>query len=67
LNAAGAVLDVKFYLNGDQEQQSQYEAAALMALHGLDLDSREENGNRWSVRWSTSKDSGKIKHILLQW
>ncbi|KAJ7761455.1 hypothetical protein B0H14DRAFT_2973119, partial [Mycena olivaceomarginata] len=59
LNTSDAILDAKFYVNGDQEQQSQYVAAALMALHGLDLASREANGNRWSVRWSTSKDGGK--------
>ncbi|KAJ7744374.1 hypothetical protein B0H16DRAFT_1322160 [Mycena metata] len=67
LNASDAGLDTKFYVNGDQEQQSQYEAAALMASHGLDLDSREDNGNRWSVKWSTSKDGGKTKRVLLQW
>jgi hypothetical protein len=67
LNASDAILDAKFYVNGDQEQQSQYAAAALMASHGLDLDSREANGNRWSVRWSTSKDGGKTKRVLLQW
>ncbi|KAK7041326.1 hypothetical protein R3P38DRAFT_2768661 [Favolaschia claudopus] len=52
--SAGQCTDTKFYVNGHQEQQSQYEAAALMASHGLDLDSREDNGNRWSVRWSTN-------------
>ncbi|KAF7348406.1 hypothetical protein MSAN_01794600 [Mycena sanguinolenta] len=66
LNAAGACLDNKFYVHGDQEQQSQYEAAALMASHGLDLDSREDNGNRWSVRWSTSNEGGKTRRVLLQ-
>ncbi|KAF8147129.1 hypothetical protein K438DRAFT_1689141, partial [Mycena galopus ATCC 62051] len=66
LNAAGACLDHKFYVHGDQEQQSQYEAAALMASHGLDLDSREDNGNRWSVRWSTSNKGGKTRRVLLQ-
>ncbi|KAJ7881115.1 hypothetical protein B0H14DRAFT_3129220 [Mycena olivaceomarginata] len=59
LNTSDAILDAKFYVNGDQEQQSQYVAAALMALDGLDLDSHEANGNRWSVWWSTSKDGGK--------
>ncbi|KAJ6478228.1 hypothetical protein C8R45DRAFT_1063287 [Mycena sanguinolenta] len=49
-----------------KEQQSQYEAAALMASHGLDLDSREDNGNRWSVRWSTSNEGGKTRRVLLQ-
>ncbi|KAF8206764.1 hypothetical protein K438DRAFT_1480796, partial [Mycena galopus ATCC 62051] len=48
LNAANMLFDAKFYVNGDKEQQSQYEAAALMASHGLDLDSREEHGNRWT-------------------
>ncbi|KAJ7455589.1 hypothetical protein FB451DRAFT_1048959, partial [Mycena latifolia] len=66
LTAAGEALDTKFYVNGDAEQQSQYEAAALLASHGLDLDSREDNGNRWSIRWSTSKEAGKIKRVLLQ-
>ncbi|KAJ7038953.1 hypothetical protein C8F04DRAFT_1179288 [Mycena alexandri] len=66
LNAANAGLDTKFYVNGDQEQQSQYEAAALMASHGLDLDSREDNGNRWSVRWSTSKD-GVTAGMIIVW
>ncbi|KAJ7171460.1 hypothetical protein C8R46DRAFT_1162244 [Mycena filopes] len=66
LNASDAGVDAKFYVNGAQEQQSQYEAAALMASHGLDLDSREDNGNRWSVRWSTSKDGGKTRRVLLQ-
>ncbi|KAJ7028157.1 hypothetical protein C8F04DRAFT_993887, partial [Mycena alexandri] len=66
LNVSNAGLDAKFYVNGDQEQQSQYEAAALMASHGLDLDSREDNGNRWSVKWSTSKDGGRTKRVLLQ-
>ncbi|KAJ7811587.1 hypothetical protein B0H13DRAFT_1926614 [Mycena leptocephala] len=37
-----------------------------MASYGLDLDSREANGNRWSVQWSTSKDGGNIKRVLLQ-
>ncbi|KAJ7799042.1 hypothetical protein B0H13DRAFT_2391323 [Mycena leptocephala] len=32
----------------------------------FDLDSREDNGNRWSVRWSTSNDGGKTKRVLLQ-
>ncbi|KAK7001141.1 hypothetical protein R3P38DRAFT_2559317 [Favolaschia claudopus] len=67
LIGSGACLDAKFYVNGDQEQQSQYEAAALMASHGLDIDSREDNGNRWSVRWSTSKDGGQTRRVLLQW
>ncbi|KAJ7881120.1 hypothetical protein B0H14DRAFT_2566083 [Mycena olivaceomarginata] len=66
LNASDVILDAKFYVNGNQEQQSQYAAVALMVSHGLDLDSREVNGNPWSVWWSTSKDGGKTKRVLLQ-
>ncbi|KAJ7761462.1 hypothetical protein B0H14DRAFT_2973132, partial [Mycena olivaceomarginata] len=57
LNASDVILDTKFYVNGNQEQQSQYAAVALMVSHGLDLDSREVNGNPWS---------GKTKCVLLQ-
>ncbi|KAJ7046892.1 hypothetical protein C8F04DRAFT_1308458 [Mycena alexandri] len=61
-------VDWLFCVNGDQEEQSQYDAAACMASHGLDLDSREDTSNRWSVRWSTStkKDAGRIRRVLLQ-
>ncbi|KAJ6598726.1 hypothetical protein B0H10DRAFT_2231484 [Mycena sp. CBHHK59/15] len=58
LNATDACLDAKFYVNGDQEQQSQYKAAVLMASHGLDLDSREDNGNRWRV----GRNLKSVKH-----
>ncbi|KAJ7633904.1 hypothetical protein DFH06DRAFT_1272396 [Mycena polygramma] len=60
LNASKETVDLLYY--------SQFDAAACMASHGLDLDSREDIGNRWSVRWSTSskKEAGRIRRVLLQ-
>ncbi|KAJ7574963.1 hypothetical protein C8J56DRAFT_1064119 [Mycena floridula] len=48
----GRNVDHKFYAYGDLAAESQREAAALLASYGLDLDSRDEPANRWSVKWS---------------
>ncbi|KAJ7919255.1 hypothetical protein B0H13DRAFT_2320670 [Mycena leptocephala] len=39
------------------DDDSQLNAAAIMAQHGLDLDAREHLSNRWSQQWS--RHSGK--------
>ncbi|KAJ7148177.1 hypothetical protein C8R43DRAFT_952784 [Mycena crocata] len=56
LETTNELVDLLFLVNGEHEEESQYDAAAFMASHGQDLDSREDKGNRWSVRWSTSMD-----------
>jgi len=52
-----------------QDTQSQVAAAALLASHGLDLDSREDPANRWSTKWSLTRGKGaeEVTRVLYQW
>ncbi|KAJ3780380.1 hypothetical protein GGU10DRAFT_279500 [Lentinula aff. detonsa] len=61
-----------FFSGGDSEAQSQKNASALLAMHGLNVDSRDEPTNRWSIRWSSKgkenvKSDIEIIRVLYQW
>ncbi|KAJ7209277.1 hypothetical protein GGX14DRAFT_632566 [Mycena pura] len=54
------IVDHDFLLDSD----GQLQAAALMAHYGLDDDSREHVGNRWSQQWSyTSQNTEKTANL----
>ncbi len=66
-----AIQEHHFHAPGPEAHASQVEAFVLMAVHGLDVDSREEPGNRWSVRATqlstTAVGHGQTRRYLLQW
>ncbi|KAJ7576841.1 hypothetical protein C8J56DRAFT_1114156 [Mycena floridula] len=55
---------------GPGADYSQLSAAALMASHELDFDSREHPANRWKTQWSqlstSVKGPGQKRRVLLQ-
>ncbi len=53
-----AIQEHHFHAPGPEAHASQVEAFVLMAVHGLDVDSREEPGNRWSVRATQLSTTG---------
>ncbi|KAK0443172.1 hypothetical protein EV421DRAFT_535143 [Armillaria borealis] len=56
-----------FHVHGPEAHLSQVKAFALMAAHGLDIDSREEPGDRWTAQSSTTTvGPGQTRRYLLQ-
>jgi hypothetical protein len=54
----------------DLEEADQLRAASLLATHHLDVDSRDNLGSRWSVKWtrtSGGKQIGQSRRVLYQW
>ncbi|KAJ7603693.1 hypothetical protein DFH06DRAFT_929315, partial [Mycena polygramma] len=54
-------VDHLFKLDAD----SQLEAAAIMAQHGLDLEARAHLDNRWSMHWARAGGGKKTKKVSL--
>jgi hypothetical protein len=48
-----------------QDASSQSEAAALLASHGLDSNSRKDPTNKWTPR--DSLNTGYVVRVLYQW
>jgi hypothetical protein len=70
LYATNKIIDQLFPMDHDIASQSQMAAASFMATHNLDLDSREDPANRWSIRWVWTRAQGgpeQTKRVLLQW
>ncbi|KAJ7472607.1 hypothetical protein FB451DRAFT_1398810 [Mycena latifolia] len=51
------IIDNTFQLDTD----SQLRASGIMAQYGLDVDSREHIGNRWSQQWSRNSADAKVE------
>jgi hypothetical protein len=71
LHARNETVSMEFYAGGDNVKEAQESAAALMASHGLDTESRDDPCSKWSARWSTlsSKTAGpgQTRRVLFQW
>ncbi|KAJ8089607.1 hypothetical protein PM082_014864 [Marasmius tenuissimus] len=67
--SAGAIEAYEFIIAGDQAETSQRDAAAMMGVHGLMFEDKNDLDCKWSIKWSAVSGKGEnaSTRVLFQW